>query len=84
MSYKKDMEDIGSMIVMAGFREDVRKRVHQGGTEAIVSSNNDFSVLVRCEKEDTPSIQRRVSSLKKAKVERLADDILKVMMVKGE
>lgn len=79
MSYQKDMQEINGFVAMAEFTEAVRRVAHIGGTDAIVSDgNNKFLLLVRCAKEDMEGVKRRVASIKKAKVNQIAENLLGV------
>jgi hypothetical protein len=84
MSYEKDMDAINGFMATAEFREDVRQVAHKGGTDAVVSDGGkDFVVIVRCAKEDLNIVSRRLSSIKRAKVNKITDTMLGINIQGG-
>lgn len=82
MSYKKDMDAINEFMATAEFRQNIRIAAHNGGTDAIVSDgNNEFLYFVRCASEDVESVKRRISKVKRAKVDQLTENIIGVNVI---
>ncbi len=79
MSYKKDIDAINEFMAMAEFRQSVRVAAHNGNIDAVVANGDrDFMIIVRCAQQDMETVKRRISNVKRAKVDQLTDSMLGV------
>lgn len=84
MDFKREIEEIGQLIVSAALIQEIRKEVSAVMREGFVVTDgthhplgHGYDVVVRCGSEDRPDVFRRIrGQVKDVYIEKIADGVL--------